>query len=199
MERNSPDIEFQRAVEFPTRHGIFQLLLYRTCVNEEDHIALVKGQPAQQESVLVRVHSQCLTGDVFGSDRCDCGLQVEAALREMEKEGHGVLVYMRQEGRGIGLSSKIHAYELQDRGMDTVEANHELGFSSDDRDYGAAAKILEDIGVTRARLMTNNPRKVFGLEEHGIKIVERMPLVFPATAHNERYLKTKKEKLGHLL
>jgi len=193
------EVEFIRSVEFPTRHGIFQLMLYRSITDKEDHIALVKGQPELQESALVRVHSQCLTGDVFGSDRCDCGLQVESALKAMESEGHGVLVYMRQEGRGIGLSNKIHAYELQDRGLDTVEANHELGFSPDDRDYSVAARILKDIGVNNARLMTNNPMKVSGLQEHGIQVVERIPHVFPATAHNERYLKTKKEKLGHLL
>jgi len=192
-------VEFMRSVDFPTRHGVFQLMLYRSHTDGEDHIALVKGQPALQESALVRVHSQCLTGDVFGSDRCDCGQQVEAALKAMECEGHGVLVYMRQEGRGIGLSNKIHAYELQDRGLDTVEANHELGFSPDDRDYGVAAEILQHIGVTNVRLMTNNPMKVSGLEDHGVRVVERIPHAFPATPHNERYLKAKKEKLGHLL
>ena len=159
----------------------------------------MKGDPSPDRDVLVRVHSECLTGDVFGSMRCDCGDQLGQALSTIEKQGEAVFLYMRQEGRGIGLASKIHAYALQDKGMDTVEANIHLGFDADLRDYGSGAQILADLGLHKIRLMTNNPRKIEGLEQYGLSIVERVPLVIPSTEHNVRYLKAKKDKLGHWL
>ncbi len=198
-QRHEKLIAFEREVQFPARQGDFRLLLYRSLIRDEHHVALVKGEPGGDEPVLVRVHSECLTGDVFGSLRCDCGNQISAALERIEEAGQGVLLYMRQEGRGIGLANKIHAYELQDRGFDTVEANEQLGFQADVRDYAAGAQILEDIGVQSVRLMTNNPRKVEGLERCGIEVAERVPLVCDASPHNERYLNTKKNKLGHIL
>lgn len=192
-------VERVRDVGMPTRHGDFQLCLYRCSVEKEHHVALVMGDPADAEPPLVRVHSQCLTGDVFGSLRCDCGAQLEKAMGMIRAEKRGVLLYMGQEGRGIGLAHKIHAYELQEKGLDTVEANHELGFDADLREYGIGAQILVDLGLKRIRLMTNNPKKIVGLEGHGLEVVERVPLVLPSTEHNKRYLATKKEKLGHLL
>ena len=162
-------------------------------------MALVKGEIGPDDAVLVRVHSECLTGDAFGSLRCDCGEQLEAALKLIEAEGQGVLLYMRQEGRGIGLIHKIMAYHLQDQGQDTVEANETLGFKADQRDYGIGAQILAELGVHKMRLLTNNPRKFVGLEGYGLQIVERLPIEIPASDASRRYLKTKKEKLGHLL
>jgi 3,4-dihydroxy 2-butanone 4-phosphate synthase/GTP cyclohydrolase II len=194
-----PLVEFEREVRFPSKHGEFRLLLYRSLLRDEHHVALVKGEPDISSSVLVRVHSECLTGDVLGSLRCDCGSQIAKALERIEEEGTGVVLYMRQEGRGIGLANKIHAYELQDRGLDTVEANEQLGFEADVRDYGAGAQILQHIGIRKVRLMTNNPRKVDGLEQRGIEVTERLPLVCDTSPHSERYLNTKKEKLGHIL
>ncbi len=186
-------------VDFPTRFGTFRLYLYESRVDDHHHMALVKGEVTDGAPVLVRVHSQCLTGDLFHSMRCDCGDQLEAALNIIENEGRGVLLYMRQEGRGIGLANKIRAYALQDRGRDTVEANEELGFEADLRDYGVGAQILWDIGVRDIRLLTNNPRKIVGLDGHGLKIIERVPLQVEPNEFNTGYLQTKKDKLGHLI
>ncbi len=192
-------VQFVRSIKFPTEFGIFQLKLYESLVEGDHHVALVLGQPEAQESALVRVHSECLTGDVFHSMRCDCGHQLHRAMEMVGAEGSGVILYMRQEGRGIGLANKIHAYALQDDGLDTVEANEELGFDADLRDYGVGAQILSDLGLNRIRLLTNNPRKVVGLEGYGLEIAERVPLVCGKGEHNERYLETKKTKLGHML
>lgn len=186
-------------VDFPTEFGNFRLHLYRSDIDDHHHIALVKGDVKNQENVLLRVHSQCLTGDVFSSSRCDCGDQLRAALMMIEKEGSGVLLYMRQEGRGIGLANKILAYSLQDKGRDTVEANNDLGFKDDLRDYGIGAQILSDLGLTTIRLITNNPRKIIGLEGYGLKVTERVASIVSPTKHNARYLETKRDKLGHLL
>ena len=190
----------RRAVEtvLPTPFGEFQLIAYESSIDGQTHMALVKGD-VRQPPVLVRVHSQCLTGDVFGSWRCDCGPQLESALKLIQKEGRGVILYLRQEGRGIGLVNKLKAYALQDQGLDTVEANQALGFGPDLRDYGIGAQILADLGLTQVRLMTNNPRKVVGLDGFGLSIVERVPLEVPPTPMNAKYLKAKREKLGHLL
>ena len=186
-------------VDFPTEHGVFRLHLYRSDIDDHHHVALVKGKVSGEGNVLVRVHSQCLTGDVFSSSRCDCGDQLRAAMQMIEKQGSGVLLYMRQEGRGIGLANKILAYSLQDKGRDTVEANNDLGFKDDLRDYGIGAQILSDLGLTSIRLITNNPRKIIGLEGYGLKVSERVSSMIPPTKHNARYLETKRDKLGHLL
>ena len=183
----------------PTDYGDFDLHLYRSKLDGAHHLALVKGKIDKNKPTLVRVHSECLTGDVFGSRRCDCGNQLHAALRQISEEGNGVLVYMRQEGRGIGLAAKIHAYKLQEEGLDTVEANAKLGFPSDLRDYGLGAQILFDLGVRKFRFLTNNPKKVVGLEGYGIQMVEQVPIRSEANPHNAKYLETKKLKMGHLL
>lgn len=189
----------EQVVQMPTDYGDFQLYLYRSQIDGANHLALVKGSIQADTPTLVRVHSECLTGDVFGSRRCDCGPQLQAALAQIEEEGSGVLVYMRQEGRGIGLAAKINAYKLQEEGLDTVEANEKLGFPMDLRDYGLGAQILADLGVRQIRLLTNNPRKVIGLEGYGMEIVEQIPIKSAPNPHNEKYLATKKFKMGHLL
>jgi 3,4-dihydroxy 2-butanone 4-phosphate synthase/GTP cyclohydrolase II len=183
----------------PTRHGTFRTILYHSQVDQKHHLALIQGDLPTREPVLVRVHSECLTGDALGSLRCDCGAQLDRALACIAEEGRGVVLYIRQEGRGIGLANKLRAYELQDQGFDTVEANEKLGFKPDLRDYGVGAQILVDLGVSRLRLMTNNPRKIVGLEGYGLQVVERVPLVIPPTSTNRGYLKTKQRKLGHLI
>ncbi len=192
-------IELEQRVKMPTDYGNFDLLLYRATMNQEHHLALVKGDIADGKPVLVRVHSECLTGDVFASRRCDCGSQLHAALRRIEQEGRGILLYMRQEGRGIGLAAKIHAYKLQEEGFDTVQANLKLGFPSDLREYGLGAQILFDLGVRQIRLLTNNPKKVVGLAGYGLQIVETMPIRIEANTHNKAYLRTKQTKMGHTL
>jgi len=186
-------------INFPTKHGEFHLYLYKNSLDQKKQIALVKGKINPTLPILVRMHSECLTGDVFNSLRCDCHDQLNSALDQIENAGIGVLVYMRQEGRGIGLENKILAYKLQDEGKDTVEANEALGFKPDLRDYGIGAQILLDLGVRKIRLLTNNPKKVIGLKGYGLEIVERVPIEMPANKNNERYLKTKRDKLGHII
>ena len=201
-------IEKRVTVKLPTTYGNFTLHLYRSFVDEYLHLALCLGigsesgnnpSPLHNEPVLVRVHDECLTGDIFGSLRCDCGEQLRNTLRIIQKEGKGVLLYMRQEGRGIGLENKLHAYLLQEKGLDTVEANEKLGLPADKRDYGIGAQILRDLGITKMRLLTNNPKKFAALNGYGLEIVERVPIITEPTAENKHYLQTKKEKLGHLI
>ena len=183
----------------PTEFGDFKLIVYETTIDKGPHLALVKGEVEGKENVLVRVHSECFTGDIFHSRRCDCGEQLHQALRQIAEEKRGVLVYMRQEGRGIGLMNKLRAYALQDKGLDTVEANEKLGFEPDLRDYGVGAQILVDLGLSTLRLLTNNPRKIVGLEGYGLKVKERIPIEIPPHELNKNYLRVKREKLGHLL
>ena len=192
-------VEKVEEVDLPTEHGHFRLSMYKSRVTGLEHLALVKGKVDDGAPALVRVHSECFTGDVLGSERCDCGPQLHAAMEMVEREGRGAVVYMRQEGRGIGLENKLHAYRKQEEGLDTVEANVALGFAPDLRDYGEGAQILEDLGIRKLRLMTNNPCKIAGLEGYGLEIVERVPIVIPANAHDKRYLDTKREKMGHII
>jgi 3,4-dihydroxy 2-butanone 4-phosphate synthase/GTP cyclohydrolase II len=199
--RMMKDALVRRAAEapLPTEYGEFRAVAYENDVDPFQHVALVKGRWREGEPVLVRVHSKCLTGDVFGSERCDCGTQLQAALRQIQAAGKGVLLYLDQEGRGIGLANKLKAYNLQDRGLDTAEANVALGFKPDLRDYGIGAQILRDLGVRKMRLLTNNPKKIVGLEGYGLEVVERVPIETPPTRRNRAYLATKRDKLGHLL
>ena len=191
-------VEFEETINLPTDYGDFSCHLYRVLTDGSHHVALTRGEIDPSESLLVRVHSECLTGDVFTSRRCDCGSQLHTALAHIAKEG-GVLLYLRQEGRGIGLAAKIHAYKLQEEGLDTVEANEKLGFASDLRHYGVGAQILHHLGVRKIRLLTNNPKKVVGLEGYGLEIIDQIPIRSEANPHNKRYLDTKRDKLGHHL
>ncbi|MFE1245708.1 bifunctional 3,4-dihydroxy-2-butanone-4-phosphate synthase/GTP cyclohydrolase II [Fictibacillus sp. NPDC058756] len=199
--RNKTEQMVKREVEInlPTEYGDFKAVGFSNVLDNKEHVALVKGDISDGEPVLVRVHSECLTGDVFGSNRCDCGPQLHAALSQIEKEGRGVLLYMRQEGRGIGLINKMKAYKLQEEGLDTVEANEQLGFAPDLRDYGIGAQILKDLGINKMKLLTNNPRKIAGLKGYDLEVTERIALQMPHNESNEDYLKTKKNKLGHML
>ncbi len=192
-------VERIEVVKLPTDYGEFDLYLYRSKLDDHHHLALVRGEVAGKTGVLVRVHSECLTGDVFGSRRCDCGPQLHSAMRQVAEAGSGVIVYMRQEGRGIGLAPKIKAYKLQEQGLDTVEANQKLGYGMDLREYGLGAQILADLGLRKIRLLTNNPKKIIGLEGYGLEIMEQVPIKVTPNPHNARYLKTKQQKMGHLL
>ncbi len=192
-------VERMETVKLPTDYGDFELALYRSKIDGQHHLALIRGEVAGRKNVLVRVHSECLTGDVFGSRRCDCGPQLHQAMRQVAEAGCGVIVYMRQEGRGLGLAPKIQAYKLQEQGYDTVEANQKLGYGMDLREYGLGAQILADLGLKTIRLLTNNPKKIVGLAGYGLEVVEQLPIRVPPNPHNAKYLKTKKQKLGHLL
>ncbi|MGO1060799.1 bifunctional 3,4-dihydroxy-2-butanone-4-phosphate synthase/GTP cyclohydrolase II [Planococcus sp. FY231025] len=198
-QKNEKLIKREVEVSLPTEYGDFRAVGYTEVLTGQDHVALVKGEIDPENPVLVRVHSECLTGDVFGSHKCDCGPQLHAAMQQISDAGSGVLLYMRQEGRGIGLINKLKAYELQEQGYDTVEANQKLGFADDLRDYGIGAQILRDLGIRKMKLLTNNPRKIAGIGGYGLEVVERLQIEMPTTKDNETYMKTKKSKLGHLL
>ena len=192
-------VERIETIKMPTDYGDFDLALYRSKIDGQHHLALIRGDVAGKKNVLVRVHSECLTGDVFGSRRCDCGPQLQQAMRQVAESGRGVIVYMRQEGRGIGLAPKIKAYKLQEQGYDTVEANQKLGYGMDLREYGLGAQILSDLGLKTIRLLTNNPKKLVGLAGYGLQVVEQVPIRVKPNPHNAKYLKTKQQKMGHLL
>jgi 3,4-dihydroxy 2-butanone 4-phosphate synthase / GTP cyclohydrolase II len=192
-------VRFVAEAKLPSEHGNFVVKIFENTVDGKEHVAVVKGDVSTSEPVLVRVHSECLTGDIFGSFRCDCGPQLHAALDRIELEGRGVVLYMRQEGRGIGLTNKIKAYALQEQGLDTVEANVHLGFPPDPRDYGIGAQILRELGIQKMKLMTNNPKKRVGLQSYGLEVTELLALEVPATAENQGYLETKRDKMGHIL
>ncbi len=198
--KNESFVSEIESVDMPTEFGHFRLRMFRSEADGLEHLAIVKGNPeVSDKPVLVRVHSECFTGDVLHSERCDCGAQLQAAMEAIEKEGCGVVLYMRQEGRGIGLANKLHAYALQEKGYDTVEANEKLGFSADLRDYGTGAQILTKLGIKELRLLTNNPRKVIGLEGHGLKITERVPIIIKPNEYNKRYMDTKRDRMGHII
>ena len=197
--RNEKLVQRVAEAKLPTKYGEFTVIAYKSTIDPDEHIALVKGDISSDEPVLARVHSECLTGDVFGSLRCDCGEQVAMAMERIGADGRGVFLYMRQEGRGIGLHNKLRAYALQDGGMDTVEANEVMGFAADLRDYGIGAQILADLGLHHIRLLTNNPKKVVGLEGYGLKVVEIVPIIAPPNPENIDYLETKSKKLGHFI
>jgi 3,4-dihydroxy 2-butanone 4-phosphate synthase/GTP cyclohydrolase II len=196
-KRNEKLVQRVTETVLPTEYGEWRAVAYKSAIDADEHVALVMGDITAGDPVLVRMHSQCLTGDVFGSKRCECGEQLEVAMSMIAKEGRGVVVYMRQEGRGIGFHNKLRAYALQDKGMDTVEANEALGFPADRRDYGIGMQILLDLGLTSIRLLTNNPAKRAGLEGYGLQLVERVPIIIEANEHNIRYLETKRTKMGH--
>ena len=197
--RNEKLISLEREIKMPTKAGAFRLRLYSSKSDQKDHLALVCGEPDGNKLPLVRVHSECMTGDIFNSMRCDCGEQLEVSMKEIQEHGFGAVIYARQEGRGIGLAHKLHAYELQEQGLDTVEANHELGFDADERDYVIPAQILKDLQMEQVKLLTNNPAKILGLEMYGIEVVERVSLILPASEHNDFYMATKRDKMGHII
>ena len=197
--KNESLIEKEEIVDMPTEWGHFKLHAYRQITNDLPHLALVKGSWKENEPILVRIHSSCVTGDILGSSRCDCGDQLHTAMKMVEKEGKGIILYMNQEGRGIGLFNKLKAYHLQEKGRDTVEANIELGFRADERDYGVGAQMLRDLGATKIKLITNNQTKKIGLSSYGLEIVNTVPIIIKAGEHNKFYLKTKQDKLGHSL